>query len=324
MTPLFYHLFDFALINLAVIGVGYFMIREKMIFQSWMLLAVSIIGVHLIFIYEHPVMRMLALIVTTFTAMKVVAVAKGYQHKNLTLSFIQWAIFAAGWMGMRAEPFETLGGKPLPGAWQMIRFGASRVVAGVLLIALAHGVVSIPLNKEFAYILVSAILLVGFSLLLHFGVLGISAGTWRLRGVNTHVLFKDPAKSTSLTEFWGKRWNVAFSEMTSITIFRPLRGRVGAAAALMIAFIFSGILHEVALSVPVNAGYGLPTLYFIIQATTVLVEKVLLQKKVAFLHHHVYARVWTLFWVIVPMPLLFHEQFIKQVLWPMAGLSGIY
>jgi alginate O-acetyltransferase complex protein AlgI len=128
----------------------------------------------------------------------------------------------------------------------------------------------------------------------------------------------------SLAEFWGKRWNIAFSEMTSITIFRPLRNRAGAATALMIAFIFSGILHEVALSVPVNAGYELPTLYFIIQGTTVLVEKVLLQKKVAFLHHHVYARVWTLFWVIVPMPLLFHEQFIKHVLWPMAGLSGIY
>jgi alginate O-acetyltransferase complex protein AlgI len=82
-------------------------------------------------------------------------------------------------------------------------------------------------------------------------------------------------------------------------------------------------LHEIALSVPVNAGYGLPTLYFIIQGTLILIEKLLSNKKAGFLHHNVYARVWTLFWVITPMPLLFHEQFIKQVLWPMAGLSAV-
>jgi alginate O-acetyltransferase complex protein AlgI len=123
---------------------------------------------------------MLALIASTFTAMKVVAVAKSYQHKNLTLSFTQWAVFAAGWMGMRAEPFETLGGKPLPGAWPMIRFGVSRVIAGLLLIALTHGVVSIHLNKELTFILVSAILLVGFSLLLHFGDYAVSILTYYL------------------------------------------------------------------------------------------------------------------------------------------------
>jgi alginate O-acetyltransferase complex protein AlgI len=54
----------------------------------------------------------------------------------------------------------------------------------------------------------------------------------------------------------------------------------------------------------------------------VLIEKVLSHKKAAFMQHHVYARVWTLVWVIAPMPLLFHVQFIKQVLWPMAGLNG--
>lgn len=322
MMPLIYHLVYFALINIAIIGVGYFIIKERMIFQSWLLSAVGIIGVHLIFINEHPVLRMLALIATTFTAMKVVAVAKSYANKPLKLTLMQWTVFAAGWAGMRAEPFETLGGKPLPGAWPMIRFGASRVAAGLLLILAAHGIMGGHLNQAFAFILVSIILLIGFSLLLHFGALGISAGAWRLRGANTYVLFKSPSKSMSLTEFWGKRWNLAFSEMTSITIFRPLRNRIGAAAALMIAFIFSGILHEIALSVPVNTGYGLPTLYFIIQGTMVLVEKVLVRKKVNFLQHRVYARAWTLFWVIVPMPMLFHEQFIKHVLWPIAGLAA--
>jgi hypothetical protein len=88
----------------------------------------------------------------------------------------------------------------------------------------------------------------------------------------------------------------------------------------MVAFIFSGILHEIALSVPVNAGYGLPTLYFIIQGSLVLIERVLSHNKLSFLQNKIYARVWTLFWVIAPMPLLFHTEFIKQVLWPLAGL----
>jgi len=319
MTPLLFHLFYFALINVLIVLVGYFIIKEQMIFQSWLMLAVSIIIVHLIFVNEHPVLRMLALIATTFTAMKVIAVAENYNGKKLTLKFTQWAVFAGGWAGMRAQPFETLGAKPLPGAWPMIWFGASRVGAGALLILLAHGIVALHLSAVLTYFLVSAILLVGFSLVLHFGMLGISAGTWRLKGVNTYLLFKSPAKSMSLTEFWSKRWNVAFSEMTSITIFRPLRNRIRGATALMVAFIFSGLLHEIALSVPVNAGYGLPTLYFIIQGSLVLLEKVLSGNKVKFLQDKIYARVWTLFWVITPMPLLFHGQFIKQVLWPLAG-----
>ena len=106
-----------------------------------------------------------------------------------------------------------------------------------------------------------------------FWLVSISAGMWRLSGVNTYLLFKQPAKALSLTEFWSKRWNIAFSEMTSVAIFRPLKNKVGSAAALMTAFIFSGLLHEIALSVPVNSGYGLPTLYFIIQGSIVLLEK---------------------------------------------------
>jgi alginate O-acetyltransferase complex protein AlgI len=262
---------------------------------------------------------MLALIATTFTAMKVIAVAESYKGKILTLKFTQWAAFS-GWAGMRAQPFETLGAKPLPGAWPMIWFGASRVAAGTVLILLAHGLVLLHLNAGFTYAVVSVVLLVGFSLLLHFGMLGISAGAWRLQGVNTYLLFKSPAKSMSLTEFWSKRWNVAFSEMTSIAIFRPLRNRVGGAVALMVAFIFSGLLHEIALSVPVNAGYGLPTLYFIIQACVVLLERLLSRSKVKFLQHRVYARVWTLFWVIAPAPLLFHTEFVKHIVWPLSGL----
>jgi hypothetical protein len=312
----------FIAINLAIILLGYVFIKNKMLLSGWLMLMISIAIICIIFWHQSPIIKMLAIIATTFTGMKVVAVAEGYKGKKLGLTFKQWVIFASGWAGMRAQPFETLGQSALPNAWPMIRFGISRVIAGLLLILFAHWLVSLPLNHHLNYILISSVLLVGFSLILHFGLLSISAGMWRLSGANTYYLFRQPVKALSLTEFWSKRWNIAFSEMTSVAIFRPLKDKISSAGALMIAFAFSGLLHELALSVPVNSGYGLPLLYFIIQGLLVLTEKALINRKVMFLGHHIIARMWTLFWVIAPMPLLFHAQFIKQVVWPLAGLNN--
>ena len=314
------HLCYFGLINVIVVLIGYQILKKRLVLLSWILMITSLLIIHFIFLHEHPVIRMLGLIVTTFTCMKVIAAANDYKDKPLGLTFIQWSAFAIGWMGMRAQPFEKLGSAPLPNAWPMIKFGISRFIAGLVLIVTSHQVALLHLGPALNYITVTALLLIGFSLILHFGLLSISAGIWRLSGVNTYYLFKSPAKATSLTEFWSKRWNIAFSEMTSIAIFRPLINKTGAAIALMLSFGFSGLLHEVALSVPVNSGYGLPTLYFIIQGGLVLFEKAMTSHKIMFLKNNAIAHIWTLFWVIVPMPLLFHTQFIKQVVWPLAGM----
>jgi hypothetical protein len=322
MKTILLHLLCFALINIGIVPVGYLLVKKRQIILSWLLLISSILIIHLIFVHEGAILRMLAIIATTFTAMKVIAVAEGYKTKaQFTLTFKQWAVFSSGWAGMRAQPFETLGAIPLAGAWPMIRFGISRVVIGLLLILVAHGIVALNLNRDFTYVTVSIILLVGLSLILHFGLLGISAGMWRLSGVNTYLLFRQPAKATSLTELWSKRWNIAFSEMTAVAIFRPLKSRIGSGGALMASFIFSGLLHELALSVPVNSGYGLPTLYFLIQGLLVLVEKASIRHHILFLQHKIIGRIWTFFWLIIPMPLLFHLHFIKEIVWPLAGLK---
>jgi hypothetical protein len=311
----------FALINLVLVFAGFPVPRKKKLLLSWGMFVISILAVYLLFQYQSPVIKMLAVIATTFTGMKIIVVPMAYRDKLVKLNFKQWAAFAGGWAGMRAQPFETLGDGPLPGAGQMIRFGISRLVFGGLVILAAREIVPLPLNTTLIHVVVSVLLLVGFSLILHFGLLSISAGMWRYSGANTYLLFRQPAKATSLTEFWGKRWNLAFSEMTSIAIFRPLRTKVGPAAALMFAFIFSGILHELALSLPVNHGYGLPTLYFIIQGALVLLEKTLKDKEGKFLQNKLVAHAWVFFWVVLPAPLLFHAEFIKQIVWPMAGLK---
>jgi hypothetical protein len=319
-TQLLIHLLYFAFINLAIVLVGYVFLKKQLLFAGWAMLVVSIAVVYFIFLHDHAILKMLAIIATTFSGMKVIAVTEGYKNRPLTLSFKQWLTYAIGWAGMRAQPFETLGAPPLPGAWPMVRFGISRVIAGALLILLAHGLIALRLNDSLTYVLVIPILLVALSLILHFGLLSISAGMWRFSGVNTYYLFRQPAKALSLTELWSKRWNIAFSEMTSVAIFRPLKNKTGAAVALMISFVFSGLLHELALSLPVNSGYGLPTLYFVIQGLLVLVEKLMASRGILFLKNKFVARVWVFFWLIVPMPLLFHEQFIRQIAWPMVGL----
>lgn len=285
MQTILIHIMYFALINLLMVLTGYLILKKQLIALSWLMLILGVAIVNLIFATYHPILRMLAIIATTFTGMKVIAVTESYRGKPLTLTFKQWAVYAIGWMGMRAQPFETLGQPALSGAWPMIRFGISRVVAGGGLIALAHLLMQLNLNADLIHVLVSLLLLVGFSLMLHFGLLSISAGSWRLSGVNTYLLFRQPIKATSLTEFWSKRWNIAFSEMTSVAIFRPVKKWGGSATALMAAFIFSGLLHELALSVPVNGGYGLPTLYFIIQGAVVLAEKAMTLNKIRMLQH---------------------------------------
>ncbi len=325
MQPLALPVSSFVAINIAIVVLGYLIVKSKQVLFSWLLLVSTIAAIHFIFLDAHPALRMLALIATTFTGMKVISVTESYKSKLLTLTFIQWAVFAIGWAGMRAEPFEKLGSTPLPGGWGMIRFGISRVVLGALFIWLARCIARLPIQDgvgfEIQTLSLTAFLLIGLSLILHFGLLSISAGTWRLKSVNTYYLFKKPATSLSLTEFWSKRWNIAFSEMTSIAIFRPIKTKIGAAIALMAAFIFSGILHEIALSLPVYSGYGLPTLYFVIQGLIVLFEKFLITKRVTFLQNKPIARIWVFFWLVVPIPLLLHMSFLTKVIYPILWIK---
>ena len=314
-------LFYFVLINTITILAGYVFVQKSMVWQSWLLLFLSVLIVHFLFMDAHAILRMFVLITTAFTGMKVVSATVGYQHKKVKLTFRQWLFFSLTWAGMKADLFETLGKSAIPGGKQMIVFGISRIALGLLLVYTAHGIVMLRLNPDLRYVLVSMIFLVAFSLLLHFGLLNISAGIWRFFGVNTYPLFNKPLKATSLTEFWSKRWNIAFSEMTFITIFRPLKDKMGSGPALMIAFMFSGLLHELAISVPVKSGYGLPMLYFIIHGCVVLVEKLLFRKNILFLQNSIVSKIWILFWLIVPVPLLFHDRFLQEIIWPLAGLT---
>jgi alginate O-acetyltransferase complex protein AlgI len=157
--------------------------------------------------------------------------------------------------------------------------------------------------------------------MLHFGVLNISAGILRRLGINVTSLFKDPIRSRSLNEFWSKRWNLAFVELTTIAVLRPVKSIYGPGVAFWVSFVFSGLLHELAISLPVKSGFGKPFAYFIIQAILIMTIDSFLIKK---LKNHFIRTLAILTCLFLPIFLLFHKQFILQIILPLVEFLKIY
>lgn len=239
------------------------------------------------------IVRMLVLIAVTFVTMKVVVVAV----TRTRLTFPQWLAFA-GWFGMRPALFTRRAERE---AVPLTR-GLAAIVAGLALLAVARLIAS-P-------VVVFILALPALSLILHFGIIDVTTALYRRSGWPVNEPFRNPLASRSLSEFWSRRWNVGFSEMIAVAVHRPVRRVAGETPALFASFLASGLLHELAISVPVRAGYGLPTLYFLLHGALVGVER---------RFPRVASRAWTLFWLIVPLPILFHPPFLRGIVWPLVG-----
>ncbi|MEJ1240952.1 membrane bound O-acyl transferase family-domain-containing protein [Chryseolinea sp. T2] len=258
-----------------------------------------------------PVVRMAIIVFMQLLSMKLLVSIESYPLGN-RLSPAQWVAFALGWFGMNPKLFERLPGPALFSRGLAFK-GLSRIVAAVIMlfISFAAGKYSF-----LAMLFVPQLLLLtAISLILHFGLLNLSASWWRLLGADVPELFRAPYRSRSLKEFWGRRWNLAFSEMTALILYRPLKSKVGGQAAMMLSFLLSGALHEIAISLPVRSGYGLSMLYFAIHAVAMNLES-----RPAFARalnqSRGFAFVWVFGMLIIPLPLLFHHQFITHVLEP--------
>jgi alginate O-acetyltransferase complex protein AlgI len=252
-----------------------------------------------------PLMQMFLIIPAMLLAMKVIVITES--HRTIHLNFSQWLAFTFGWVGMRPVVFNSLPSAPLR-SFELLVEAILFSIAGFGLVWLSAENVNIYVS--------TTLLLIGFSLILHFGILNIITALWRSAGVNVSELFRAPYKSRSLTEFWGRRWNLAFSEMTALIAYRPLKVKIGVSAALFVSFLLSGILHEIAISFPVRAGYGFPLLYFAIHGIGMLLEsRTLIMKKIV--GHPVLSHIWVMTMLVVPLPLLFHRQFVAGVLEPL-------
>src|SRR5208283_4080057 len=79
--------------------------------------------------------------------------------------------------------------------------------------------------------------MLGLILLLHFGSFEALALFWQRLGVDATPIMSSPLRSTSLSIFWGKRWNLGFRQFSHDLIFRPLQRSLGVGAAGFLVFI---------------------------------------------------------------------------------------
>jgi D-alanyl-lipoteichoic acid acyltransferase DltB (MBOAT superfamily) len=115
--------------------------------------------------------------------------------------------------------------------------------------------------------------MLGLILLLHFGGFEILALAWRALGIEAEAIMRSPISAHSLSEFWGKRWNLGFRLLSHRFVFQPVQRLVGPSAAALLVFFFSGLIHEPVISVPARGGYGLPTAYFLLQGLGASLER---------------------------------------------------
>ena len=84
----------------------------------------------------------------------------------------------------------------------------------------------------------------------------------------------------------------------------------------MAVFVVSGVIHDVVISTAARAGYGLPTLYFIIQGLALLFERSRIGRRIG-LGKTVIGWVYCAGVILGPVGLLFHRPFIEHVVVPM-------
>lgn len=284
-----------------VLGYGLVKIRKAAL-ASWVFPIASVLIIHVFMSNEPAGFRMIALILVLLTGMKVVMATN---YPALKFTFPKWFLYCFAWVGMNPEIFFKHRSTP---DQSLLYRGLLFFVVGLsLFFLLKFGLNPDSIPEGFTYYVLSLVLLIALSQVLHFGLLNISAWGLQILKFPAYSLFRDPLRAESLRDFWGKRWNLAFTEMTSVAVYRPLSKKWSTTQAFLASFIFSGLLHEIALSLPVKTGYGFPLLYFAIQLMLVIIEEKVFKRKPG--------KVWVILGLILPLPILFHPAIMKAVFW---------
>jgi alginate O-acetyltransferase complex protein AlgI len=158
-------------------------------------------------------------------------------------------------------------------------------------------------------------------LIAHFGMFHVVALLWRRRRVDAVPVMAAPIRSTSLSEFWGQRWNLGFRQLGHDLIFQPLHGRIGPGRAGFLVFVASGLIHDFVISYPARGGYGLPTAYFVLQGMGVSFERSRVGKRLG-LRRGVRGWLYTALFTAGPAFWLFHPPFVRNVVLPFMRAIG--
>jgi alginate O-acetyltransferase complex protein AlgI len=251
-------------------------------------------------------------------ALAIFAGCKWLTWRRALVAGVPWwrhAGYLLAWPGLDAATF--LGGRlvaaPAPSEW------AGAIAKDVLGVVLFWGIARWAFAD--APLLAGWIGMIGIVLMLHFGAFHVLSCAWRWLGVDARPLMNRPLASASVSEFWGRRWNTAFRDLTHRFLFRPLHPWVGARGAIVAGFLISGLIHEAVISLPARGGYGLPTLFFLLQAAAMLAERSHFGKQLG-LAQGWRGRLFTMAVLIAPAGCLFHSPFVMRVIVPFMNAFG--
>jgi hypothetical protein len=224
--------------------------------------------------------------------------------------------YLLAWPGMDAAAFLNPGSAPAPVSRTEWIAAIVKTTLGVVLLWFVART-AVPVSA----LLAGWLGMVGAMFVLHFGAFHLLSAAWRSAGVNAMPLMRNPLRSSSLAEFWGRRWNTAFHELARRFTFRPLRPLIGPARAALLVFVASGLIHELVISVPARGGYGMPTAYFVLQGLALAGERSSLGRRLGL------GRGWRgwLFTVVAtagPAYWLFPPVFVRNVILPMLAVIG--
>jgi alginate O-acetyltransferase complex protein AlgI len=221
--------------------------------------------------------------------------------------------YLLAWPGMDAARFLSPNLAPRLPRWAMMKASALAIVRILFGACALFGVARHATEP----ILSGWIGMAGMILILHFGLFDLASIGWRALRVDAPPIMNRPLRSISVSEFWGRRWNAAFNDLALRLVFRPVARHTGTVAATLIAFAVSGLLHELVISLPAGAGFGLPTGYFLLQGLAVLAGR-----KWTVLRSGILGWFFTMLVVAAPAYWLFHPPFVRQVVLPFMKAIG--
>jgi hypothetical protein len=218
--------------------------------------------------------------------------------------------YLAAWPGMDAETFLDSGQVVPTPKFKEWLWATAKTAFGILLLWVIARRVPEP-----QALLRGWIGLFGLIFLLHFGSFHVIALFWQACGIAAQPIMSKPILSKTLSEFWGKRWNLGFRQLAYDLIFRPLHKRIGVAVASLLVFLASGVIHDLVISLPARGGYGLPTAYFILQGLGVTLERSGFGRRLG-LQKGIAGRFFMLSVAAGPAFWLFHPPFVLRVIIP--------
>lgn len=251
---------------------------------------------------------MWTLTLAIFTAMKWATLAaspfifQGPTWKNLGYLF--------AWPGMDVTAFlgpRDMARKPKLREWA---FAVAKICLGLSLVYAAA-----PAMLTWSPLTAAWLGTIGIAFILLFGLFDVLSLAWRAAGVDAKPIMRCPVCSVSLSEYWGRRWNLAFRDFAHKFVFRAARPTFGSTGAMMAVFLFSGVVHDIVISGSTRTGWGGPTLFFLIQAVGILVERSRLGRRIG-LGQGMLGWAFCVAVLCVSAPLNFTSAFMERVILP--------